>query len=183
MQLIPTGCSYHTEGYDSWLDIIATNSLHLIKYFLRSAIPFANGHDLLNFEIQFLDNKTEEKTYECRDWKNCNYTELGISIEHRLRDFFTFNLNAEYKIETSSLVETFYQVVTNNLNKFAPIIKKWVKRKNLPWIETESRIRMKQRDELYSIYKISNNKRYLISYRQTRNSLKQYVKSARDKYI
>ena len=63
IRLIPTGCSYHTEGYDSWLYIIANNSLHLIKDFSRSAIPFANGHDLLNFEIQFLNNKTEQGNF------------------------------------------------------------------------------------------------------------------------
>lgn len=172
MHLLPTGPTFHLENYDSWLDLLAINSTYNIVSHSRSDVPFACGHDLLTITVLASITAPQRNSFKCRDWANCNLKELNSVISNKIRDFVACDLQANLEQDVDVIVQTFYNIINDSLDKYAPFIVRTKKSKSLPWVTSELKYRMNERDKLYTIYRSTGKSKFLTEYKAARTAIK-----------
>lgn len=178
-EIIPSQATYHTSHSDSLLDVVLVDSLQKIHSFSKSASPFINGHDLLEFEYKFEIADRSERTISRRNFKRFNEAEYCTAVRDRVS-----KLNLQNTISCTSISElnNYTALVTSAilepLDASAPIREMKVRRPAAPWLTNDLKLRMKQRDVAYKKAKRSNSALGYFIYRDIRNKLSADIKTA-----
>ncbi|XP_018406192.1 PREDICTED: RNA-directed DNA polymerase from mobile element jockey-like [Cyphomyrmex costatus] len=78
---------------------------------------------------------------------------------------------------------TFYSSVVGVLNIHAPMVTKRILKRSIPWISSDLRRRIKERDKLFTRAKRTSNPMLLEQYKNLRRDIKQDIKSAKNRYL
>ena len=160
-----------TSNTASLLGIFATNRSDKVKE--SSVIHLGiSDHSLVYVCLKVSVPRDKPKIFESRNLKNYNINHFNSHISHLLR-----NSSWDHKDPTHLWVQ-FKNIFTYVFDLHAPLKTRKVRSTYAPWLTTEIRCEMNQRDYLKKRAVKSNSKRLHRDYQLKRNEVKKVIKSA-----
>lgn len=179
LEIVPSEATYHTSHSDSLLDVILVDRLDKVHSFSKSASPFINGHDLLEFEYSFKIAGQSERTIMRRNFKGFNEDEFRSSVRDRVSELELLNITScASESDLNSFLALLTSAIREPLDACAPIRQMKVRRPAAPWLTSDLKLRMKQRDVAYKRARRSNSVLGFSIYRDIRNKLTADIKTA-----
>lgn len=185
LYLVPTEPTHHTSNSQSQLDVIITDSKAKIVGCYQSQAPFIAGHDLLAITYNIQTIKTSPRLITFRNFANCDCASLANSVTSFLQeiDVGPTDLAPLGTMPIDTLISRFYTGITAALDLHAPITTKQVTRPMAPWLTSEIRTKLKERDMLYKNSKRSGNPNLMSQYRLHRKQLKSVIRNAKSEHL
>lgn len=181
LHLVPHGATHHIGESNSHLDLMIVDSCDKVVMHDKSASPFIAGHDYIFLDFQLRVVCPTTKVVKSRDFRNFapdvfkQFVTSAINSSTSWVD--TCNPNVE------DLSTTFYAIVNNALDRFAPIRIRQVSKPSAPWLTPGIKTKLRQRDRLYKRAVRTRSNVLLCEYRLLRKQLKNTLKCARDEYF
>ena len=174
---IPFEPTYHTLSCDSTLDVIASNFDDMIYEYGQTPAPEFSNHDLIYAIIDLKVSKPEKQFISFRDYKNIDVQSL--TSEARLLSW-----DEVYKSVTiDDKVSSFNQIVTNLMDKHAPIRTVAIKKPNPPWFTGELLQMISLRNRAREKFLSTKDPCHYETFRVLRNNTKQAIKNAKVRYF
>lgn len=164
-----------TQSTSSLIDIIATNMTSVIKETTVIPITFSD-HDMVGCVRKLNHVKFKPKQVNCRDYRKYNKDALCQDLESQ--DWASvFSTN-----DTLSAWEGLKSILTSTFDHHAPIIEKHIRGKPSPWLTSELKSFMNDRDNLLKIARKSNKVDDFEKYKHKRNKVNLLIKKAKSTY-
>ena len=132
------------------IDVILSNNPGSLSK--NEVIPCTlSDHDAIHCVRQFKKEKLPSQTIKCRDYSN-------YIPEEKQKHLSATEFSSVYSDRNSSTAwNSFKLILTDVYNKHAPMITKRVKGKFSPWLNSQIKAEMNNRDKLYRIFKNSRS--------------------------
>ena len=173
LELSPTHVSLGTE---TWIDHAIVSDTSKVLTYGQICVPGISKHDLLFLVYSVKCPKFKHKIVHYRDYKN-------IDVAAFNEDNASAPWQDVYKqLTLNSKVEAFNSIVTDLFDKHAPWKSRRVTRPAAPWLSSDIKKLMHDRDTAYRRLrknKSIENERY---YKKLRNSVKQKIRNAKIRY-
>ncbi|CAG5096688.1 Protein of unknown function [Cotesia congregata] len=176
---VPHGPTYHTNGVDSWLDVIIVDNEDKIRNYSKSSAPYIGGHDYIFVEYKLEHPKKCNKVNKYRDFRNCDHLALSQSLNIELN---VNNIDVD-SLDPNELTSYFLTVVSNYLDIYGPFSERKISRPSNPWLTKELKNKLKYRDAIYKQARRSGDQSLLNYYKKLRSELKVKLNAERDKYF
>lgn len=181
---VPFGATHHGDTFDTWLDVILTDSSEKVINHVKSESPFINRHDSLLIDYA-INTPVPSKAIKSRDFRNCNFEEFSNAINNKTSSLLVdFQLSHDKSV--NSLLHAFRESTIEVLDTHAPITERIVKRQKPRWFPLDFKERCKERDKLYKQARRTTNERrkneLMILYKDKRREIKKALNDACNNY-
>ncbi|KAJ1518837.1 hypothetical protein ONE63_011541 [Megalurothrips usitatus] len=172
---VPYDATFHIEGCDSHLDMIASTCHEQLVYHSQLHSGMSN-HDLLVSVFSFGVPKFTPRQCTFRSFRNFNPDALKKDVvEAPWHDMFHLE-------DVNAKLEFFNCHLTALFNKHAPYVTVQVKHRPTPWMTDDLRILMAERDRMYNDIKNCKDKLIFEQFRKLRNRTKCEIRNAKVRY-
>ncbi|KAJ4444139.1 hypothetical protein ANN_05928 [Periplaneta americana] len=176
MVILPLAPTHHTEGTDTVLDLIITNNADKILTHGQLPAPGLSGHDIIYLSFNLQCPKSAPRVITYRDIKRID----DIALKE---DAAQLPWHMIWTLRTvDEKVDLFNTLILQLYDKHAPLKTKRTRRNPAPWMTTEIRSLMSERDLAYRKYTRKKNDEYFNSYKHLRNRTTQLIRNAKLKY-
>ena len=157
------------------IDIIASNNCKNIRFAKFFPSGFSD-HDFVGCVRKTNHTKFKPKEIRCRDYNKYNPHHLNLDLLNAnwFEVYSTNDVNIAWK--------TFHKIASTIFNTHAPIINKRVKSKPAPWLTSQIKALMNDRDRLYRKYQKSHLVCDRRAYQDKRNKVNITLHKARNNY-
>lgn len=173
--ILPFGPTHHTSSSHSWIDHILISKQSKINSY--SQVPASlSGHDLLMADIIIDNPRPGPRKFSFRDFS-------GFDINSYLLDLTRCNWDDFLKSDSIDFkVDFFNQSITDTLNSHTQIKTVTFKKKNAPWLTTEIRALMLERDLWTGRSRRSGDQSLRLKFKSLRNDVKRLSAAAKAAY-
>jgi hypothetical protein len=161
-----------TDTSQTLIDIVLTTNTSNIK--AHDVFPTSIGdHNMIGYVRKMNNFKFKAKTIRCRNYTNYNHTNMASEVRNH-------NWNDLYKCtDVNHAWDTFKTTLTRIFSIHAPFIEKRVKDRYCPWLTTDIRGVMNDRDKAQRKARKSNKKSDWKSYKLLRNRCTSSIRKAK----
>jgi len=177
LHCVPFGPTFHIPGCDSNLDIISSNCPDLLIAFGQKMASGFSAHDLLYAVYNLLVPPVRKQRITCRNFNNIATDDLFNDLENASWEEI-FNCN-----NINSKLEIFNGIITDVMDKHAPLKTFTAKQTSQPWMTKFIRKLIKKRNKLRIKYLRTNSAPDYEKFKDMRNYVKQEIRSAKAKFF
>ena len=174
LDLQPT---HHSKNADTWLDHIIVANKESVCSHGQISMPGISRHDLLFLFYSLKLPKYIPKEFQFRDYRKIN---SPIFLLDSINAPWPSVYN-EHDIDSKILVLN--GIITELLDKHAPIKNAKVKRPPTPWLTDEIKTLMKYRNNAFFVFKKNKSCANKNEYKRLRNRVNQQIRNAKIKYF
>jgi hypothetical protein len=176
LSFLPFDATHHTAHSHTLLDLIAVSDPSQILHHGQISVTGISSHDLVFCVYSISYNRPKANFIQYRDHSK-------INIQSFVSDAYSLPWDSIYSMDNvDDMVNTFNRLLLSLYDKHAPKINRKVRRRPSPWITTEIRNLMAQRDHAYRKSRRTRNPDDLALYKQFRNRVKQELRNARIRF-
>jgi len=176
LTILPLNATHITRNTETWIDhIIVLNPGKALSHG-QFSVPGISKHDLIYLSYNLKCPRYVPKIIKYRDFKNLNansFISEGISAPWDL----VYNATT-----LNSKVDVFTQILGRLINKHVPQKTSRVTRPAAPWITSDIRKIMKERDSAYKVFRKTRIISDHVTYKKLRNRVTQMLRNTKIKY-
>jgi len=169
----PTHFSAYTN---TLLDVFYVNQKNDVLLYDQLSVPVFSKHDLIFMTLNHTKPKPS-KTFTYFDFNNVNFPLLDA-------DFNRINWHSIFTMPSvDDQVDYFNKNIIDLFNKHVPIKTKSLKKSSQPWFNSNIRLLIKKRDEVYRRWKRYKTTTLRTEYRGLRNQVVREINRAKTQYF
>ena len=164
-----------TENSQTLIDVILTTKCSIVH--AHDVIPTSiSNHDMVGYVRKMNHQKHEGRTIRCRNFTNYNHVTMAEELQNTNWNelYSCISVHDAWKIIKAKLSEVF--------DRHAPMIEKRVKGRYCPWLTTENRGLMNQRDAALRKAQKSKRKNDRDMYKHLKNCCTNSIRDAKSNY-
>uniref|UniRef100_A0A6V7JM56 Reverse transcriptase domain-containing protein n=1 Tax=Bracon brevicornis TaxID=1563983 RepID=A0A6V7JM56_9HYME len=174
MHILPFKNTHHSAESDSWLDVIMVTDPEKILDTFQNHVSLSH-HDLIGAKLNMKTSKLEPRTIVYRNFENFNENDYLQDLKkHDWEKIFSAELIDEKVLH-------FTRYITDTINQHAPLRITNVKKPPAPWLTSEVKTLMRERDAKRAKARKTKNKKDFDEYRRLRDETSRMVKWAKMK--
>ncbi|KAK3930020.1 RNA-directed DNA polymerase from mobile element jockey [Frankliniella fusca] len=177
LHCVPFGPTFHIPGCYSTLDIISSNCPNLLIVFGQKLASGFSAHDLLYAVYNLLVPPVRKQRITCRNFKHIVVDDLFNDLEKAPWEEI-FNCN-----NIDSKLEKFNGIITDVMDKHAPLKTFTAKQPSQPWMTKCIRKLIKKRNKLRIKFLKTKSAPDHEKFKDIRNKVKQEIRSAKAKFF
>ncbi|KAK3919795.1 putative RNA-directed DNA polymerase from transposon BS [Frankliniella fusca] len=176
LECVPFESTYHTSTCDSILDVICSNCTDNLISFGQTPAAGFSAHDLIYAVFNFSVPRCSNQTFSYRNFKSIQ-SDILLSEVEAAPWYQVYE-----KGDIDSKLDVFNNIILDLMNKHAPYQTKVAVKTTAPWMTTEIRKQLKERDSLRRKCNRTKNKTDFDNFRLLRNKVKQAIRNAKINY-
>ena len=149
LQLIETGPTHHTEGRDTWIDLLLVDQNDVVLKSDHLPPPFRSRHDIVSLQIEHFIPSILPATLSYRKYSSVSSTDICAQLNTCDWELFA---QPEGQLDVESGLAQLTEHLQTALDELAPVKTVRIKKKKPPWISSEIGILMSKRDATNNKY-------------------------------
>ena len=161
-----------TNNTSTLIDVILTNISKNIKNVITTPLSLSD-HDLIGCVRKLNNHNTKSRTRTSRNYSKYNPDNMKTDLSREVFEplFHINNVNKDWLILCN--------ILTNCFENHAPVITKRVKGTFAPWLNSEIKKLMSNRDKMLRKFRKTNDNNHWDEYKRLRNSCTAKLRNAK----
>lgn len=177
LHLVPSEPTHHLQNSSTLIDLCIVDDLDKVTDHGQHEVPFLSAHDLIYITYDLKVVRQAPRIFSCRSLQKIN-----LELFHR--DLEEADWSEFFEVRSlDSKVEIFNSLVTDCLDRHAPIRQVSVKNSPAPWLTSDIKEAMTRRDRARRAWKKNRGNSSLhLEFRKLRNQAQKMIKDAKSRH-